>query len=428
MASASFVLRGDLCFSGGPQTIETMQNGFLVCVDGISAGVFQTLPDQYAALPLLDCTGLLVTPGLVDLHVHAPQYTFRGLGMDLELLDWLNIHTFPEEAKYKDPDYAKTAYSRFVEDVRRGPNTRSCIFATLHTESTLILMDLLEKSGLITYVGKVNMDRNGSPALQETSPEASARSTRQWLKQVQHRGYQCTYPILTPRFIPSCTDELMNALCTIQREFHLPVQSHLSENQREVAWVRELCPASLGYGHAYDDFGLFGGETCPTIMAHCVLSDAEETALMKRNGVYVAHCPASNTNLASGIAPVRRYLDEGLHMGLGSDVAGGTRTSIFTAMVDAIHVSKLRWRLVDSTLPPLTAAEAFYLGTLGGGTFFGGKVGSFAPGYACDAIVLDDTRYTPVGTFDLPERLERTIYLSDDRDVVHKFVQGRRLF
>ena len=425
MGTNSFVLHGDLCWSSSPTQVETWPDSYLVCVNGVSQGVFSQCPPDYGQLPLLDYGGQLITPGLTDLHVHAPQYTFRALGMDLELLDWLNTHTFPQEAKYQDLDYAGRAYSRFVEDLRRGPNTRACLFATLHTDATLVLMDLLETSGLITRVGKVNMDRNGTPALQETSAADSLRETRRWLE--ASAAFRRTRPILTPRFIPSCTDQLMEGLRDLQRETGLPVQSHLSENQGEVDWVRELCPRSAGYGHAYHDFGLFGGPDCPTIMAHCVLSDQEETDLMKAQGVWIAHCPASNTNLSSGVAPVRRYLDQGLRMGLGSDVAGGTHTSIFRAMADAVQVSKLRWRLQDRSLAPLTAAEAFYLGTLGGGSFFG-QVGSFAPGYDCDALVIDDSRYASVDPRSLEERLEQTIYLSEDRDITHKFVQGLKLF
>ncbi|NCE65987.1 guanine deaminase [Pseudoflavonifractor sp. 524-17] len=426
MNQTSFVLKGDICYSAGPNELYTAPDGFLVCLQGQCAGVFPALPEQYASLPLLDYSGFLVTPGLTDLHVHAPQYTFRGLGMDLELLDWLNTHTFPEEAKYRDLDYAETAYRRFVDDVRAGPNTRACIFATVHPEATLLLMDLLEESGLVTLVGKVNMDRNSTPDLQEISAQASAEATLAWLE-AQAGRYQRTGPILTPRFLPSCTDGLMERLAQIQQQHHLPVQSHLSENQGEVAWVRELCPSSSSYGDAYDSFGLFGGADCPTIMAHCVLCTQDEIALMKARGIYVAHCPASNTNLASGIAPVRRYLDEGIPVGLGSDVAGGTHTSIFRAMADAVQVSKLRWRLSDQARAPLTAAEAFYLGTLGGGSFFG-KVGSFAPGYECDALVIDDRRFTPAGQRELSQRLERTIYLSEDRDIAHKFIRGAQLF
>ena len=190
--------------------------------------------------------------------------------------------------------------------------------------------------------------------------------------------------------------------------------------------MRELCPGAKSYGDAYHAFGLFGGPACPTIMAHCVYSEGEEAELLKERNVFIAHCPASNTNLSSGIAPVRRFLRDGLRVGLGSDVAGGTHVSVFRAMADAIQVSKLRWRLVDQSLAPLTVREAFYLGTLGGGAFFG-KVGSFAPGYEFDALVIDDARYTPQRRMELKTRLERTVYLSDDRDIRHKFVQGRKI-
>lgn len=418
----SFVILADLCYSTGLHALHTLPGGYLVCQDGRCAGAFETLPEQYQSLPLHDCSGMLALPGLTDLHVHAPQYTFRGLGMDLELLDWLNTYTFPEECRYEDLDYALDAYGRFVEDLRRGPNTRACIFATMHTPATVALMDALEDSGLCTMVGRVDMDRNAPPQLCQTDPEA----TRKWLQQIQGR-YQNTLPILTPRFIPSCSDELLEQLHQLQMQTGLPVQSHLSENLSEIAWVQELCPKSRFYGDAYAQAGLFGGPGCPTIMAHCVHSTPEEMALMRQNQVFVAHCPASNTNLASGIAPVRRFLEQGVPVGLGSDVAGGTEMSIFRAMADAIQVSKLRWRLVDDGLAPLTVEEAFYLGTAGGGAFFG-QVGSFAPGYAFDVLLLDDRRYSPPGALDLSQRLARTIYLAQSQDLVHKYVEGRQLF
>lgn len=153
----------------------------------------------------------LIIPGFTDLHLHAPQYAYRGTGMDLELLDWLNTITFPQEAKYADLSYAKKAYSIFVDDLKHSFTTRACIFATLHRPATELLMDMLEESGLTTMVGKVNMDRNGAPELQEKSAQASAQDTRQWLEEIKGR-YDHTYPILTPRFTPSCTDELMTEL------------------------------------------------------------------------------------------------------------------------------------------------------------------------------------------------------------------------
>lgn len=426
MNKKSFVIKADICFSQSKTKLETRKDSYLVCIDGISQGVFSTLPQEYEDLELIDYSGKLVTPGLVDLHVHAPQYHFRGLGMDLELLDWLNAYTFPQEARYENLLYAKETYQRFVEDVRRGPNTRSVVFSTLHVPATILLMDMFEKSGLVTYIGKVNMDRNGAPELEEKSAEDSVKDTIAWIEETKGR-YLRTFPIITPRFIPSCTDELMTRLGEIQKDYQLKAQSHLSENLGEIAWVKDLCPNTSCYGEAYDQFGLFGGENCPTIMAHCVWSPENEQELMKKNGVFIAHCPNSNINLASGIAPIRKYMEDNQKVGLGSDVAGGTHTSIFKAMVDAIGVSKLRYRLVDTKLKPLTVAEAFYLGTLGGGEFFG-RVGSFAYGYEFDAIVIDDSRFTPANNWNVEQRLERAVYLSEDRDIVHKFVQGEKLF
>lgn len=426
MKTGSFVLKGDLCYSLDRDHLKAVENGYLVCVDGMSAGTFDRLPEEYRALPLKDYTGKLIVPGLVDLHVHAPQYTFRGLGLDMELLEWLERNTFPEEAKYRDIEYARAAYRIFAEDLRNGPNTRACIFATVHVPGTLVLMDILEESGLITMVGKVNMDRNASDVLLEADAAASLRATGEWLDAVKGK-YLRTTPILTPRFVPSCTDALLDGLGEIQRRRGLPVQSHLSENRGEVKWVKELCPWSSCYADAYDRFGLFGGPGCPTIMAHCVLSGEEEVALMKERGVYVAHCPQSNTNLASGVAPVRRYLEQGLRLGLGSDVAGGNQISIFRAMADAIQASKLRWRLQDESLAPLTVPEVFWMGTMGGGSFFG-KVGSFEAGYELDAVVLNDARLCSVRRFSVEERLERMIYLAEECGVEAKFAAGTQLF
>ena len=182
MKTTSFVLRGDLAYSLSPTQWHTVPNGYLVCVDGRSAGVFEQLPEQYAALPLLDFTGKLIVPGLVDLHAHAPQYTYRALGMDLELLDWLNRHTFPAEARYADLDFAGAAYDRFVGDLRKSFTTRACLFATSHTDATLLLMEKLEESGLVTYVGKVNMDRNCNSPAREENAVRSVQETVRWLE------------------------------------------------------------------------------------------------------------------------------------------------------------------------------------------------------------------------------------------------------
>jgi guanine deaminase len=420
----TFVLRGDICYSKGPGSLRCIEDGYLVCENGTARGAYASLPEQYENFPLLDRAGKLILPGLVDLHMHAPQFAFRGLGMDYELLEWLESYTFPEESKYRNLGYARTAYAAVVRNLVDGPNTRCCLFATIHLPATRLLMDLLEGSGLVCMVGKVNMDRNSPAYLCEESAERSAEDTRRWLQKSAGR-YKNTYPIITPRFIPTCSDELMRALAEIQKEFNVPVQSHLSESIAEIEWVRELCPSSSSYADAYRQLGLFGGSV-PTIMAHCVWSDSAETELIRQNNVYIAHCPQSNTNLTSGIAPVRRFIDNGISVGLGSDVAGGCHTPIFRAMSDAIQVSKLRYRLVEHGDSPLTVKEVFYLGTLGGGSFFG-KVGSFEDGYEFDAIVINDDDLCAPFPLALEERLSRVIYLSDERHISEKYVRGHRV-
>ena len=169
----NFVCKGQLFFSTGPNGHRCIPNGFLVCTEGLCQGAFPVLPEAYRDLPLLDFGDRLILPGLVDLHLHGPQFAYRGLGMDLELLDWLNTHTFPEEAKFRDLAYAGPAYRQFVAALQGSFTTRAAIFATAHTEATLLLMDLLEESGLITRVGRVSMDRDCPEHLREPGPEAA---------------------------------------------------------------------------------------------------------------------------------------------------------------------------------------------------------------------------------------------------------------
>ncbi|MDU5504660.1 MAG: amidohydrolase family protein [Anaerococcus vaginalis] len=421
----TFALKGNIIYSKNQNELNLFENSYLICQDGKSMGVFEKLDEKYKNIEVIDFGNKIISPGLVDLHIHAPQYNFRGMGMDLELLDWLNTYTFPSEAKFKDENYAKRSYQRFVNYLKFGPNTRHIIFASLHVKSTQILMDLMEKTKMVSFVGKVNMDRNGGVDLEEKDADESEKATLNWLENIKGK-YKNTYPILTPRFIPSCTDELLEKLRKIKDDYKLPIQSHLSENLGEIEWVKELVPKSKFYGEAYELFDLFGKNN-KTVMAHCVYSNEDEQNLIKENKVFIAHCPDSNTNLTSGIAPAGKYLRDGQKIGLGSDVAGGSHASIFKAMADAIKVSKLRYRLVDEKISPLSLEEAFYMATLGGGEFFG-KVGSFEKGYEFDAIIIDDEKLLEEDKFNLKQRLERIVYLSKDEDVVSKFVRGEKVF
>ena len=420
----SYLLKGNLCYSAAQTHIRIVPNAYLVCENGRSAGVFTQLPERYAPLPVTDFGDRLILPGLTDLHVHAPQFAFRGLGMDMELLDWLNTYTFPEESKYRDMEYAQRAYRQFVAHLRTSATTRVGVFATIHLPATEFLMQELENSGLVSYVGKVNMDRNSPDYLREADAKTALEDTERWICETRS-AFAHTKPILTPRFIPSCSDELLRGLGALADKYDLPVQSHLSENFGEIAWVRELCPQAAFYGDAYDQFGLFGGKH-PCIMAHCVHSGDEEIERMRQNGVVVAHSPMSNANLASGVAPVSKYLVRGLQVGIASDVAGGETVDLFRVMADALRDSKLRWRLFDQEVKPLSVDQVFYLATLGGGSFFG-KAGSFEPGYEFDAVVLDDTMLDHPQELTLRARLERCIYLSDGRQVAAKYAAGRKI-
>ncbi len=420
------IFKGQICHSKDAQTLEIIENGYILCEEGISKGIQSEVPFDWKDVPIKDYGNKLLIPGLVDLHIHAPQYAFRGLGMDMELLDWLNTHAFSEESKYSDLEYAQKGYQIFVENLEKGATTRACIFGTLHVPATLLLMKLLEDTKLVTYVGKVNMDRNAPDSLREESADASVKETIEWLLECKEK-FTYTRPILTPRFIPSCTDELMKELGVIQREQNVTMQSHLSENPGEVQWVKELCPWSESYTDAYDQLGCLGDKNNSTIMAHCVYLDEEEQKRLQDREVYIAHCPQSNTNLSSGIAPIREYMDKGLRIGLGSDVAGGSSDSIFRAMTDAIQVSKLYWRLINEQRKPLTIEEVFYFATKGGGNFFG-KVGCFEEGYELDLLVLDDVELKTPKVLSIKERLERIAYLSTASQISAKYVAGNKIF
>lgn len=418
------ILKGHLIYSVSAEKLQMIEDGFLVAQGEKILGVYKELPAEYEQETIEDYTGKLIIPGLTDLHVHAPQYTFRGLGMNMELIPWLNTYTFPAEAKYADLDYAKKVYPRFVHDLKHSATTRAGIFGTIHVDSTEYLMAQLEESGVVAGVGKVNMDRNSPDELREGTEE-TIENTKRWLADIEGK-YTRVFPILTPRFIPSCTDAAMEGLEELCRETGLPVQSHLSENVSEIEWVKELHPDTSCYAEAYEKYGMCGSRS-KAIMAHCVHSDKseEEMELLKRNEVWVAHCPESNMNLSSGVAPIKKMMREGIRVGLGTDIAAGSKLSMFAAMADAIKASKLRWVYVDQEEKALTVPEVFYLATIGGGSFFG-KVGTFERDYEFDAVVIDDSQMSDE-EMTLYERLERLIYMDEESRIVKKYVRGRSI-
>jgi len=383
-------------------------------------------------------------PGFIDGHAHAPQYSFIGVGMHLPLLQWLETYTFPYESKFQNVDYARAVYEKAVRRHLNNGTTTCSYFATVHLEACKVLTDILEQVGQRGYVGKVNMDRNGSSGLQEDTQQ-SIDDTRAFVQYVQNKHSALLTPVITPRFVPSCTSTLMSALAEISREHSpkLPVQSHLGENRDEISWVRSLHPESKTYTGVYDDHGLLHDRS---YMAHCIWCSKGERELLREKQTAVIHCPNSNFSLSSGVLNVRRLLQEGIKVGLGTDVSGGYSPSMLDAIRQAVIASKLvsigngSSSDEDSDEPQeesLSYAEAFHLATVGSADALGlgDKVGNFVVGKDFDALVIDpytanspiDEAADPVEATDVLHTFQKFLFLGDDRNIVSIFVGGRQV-
>ncbi len=412
-------LKGNILEALSPDILGVHPNSYLVLEDGRVVGIYTLLPKSMAEAEVTDFREALVLQSFADMHLHGPQYEFAGIGMDRPLLQWLETYAFPTEARYADPAYARERYHTLAQDLIQNGTTRVAMFSSLHTDTTLILMEELEKAGVTGYVGKVNMDRNAPPYLCETTEE-SEKETLRWLEECKRFTY--VKPILTPRFAPSCTDRLLEFLGKLKAERDLPVQSHLSENTGEIALVAQLFPDCPQYWEVYDKYGLFDKKT---LMAHCVHSDARERTAMKRRGVHPVHCASSNNALMSGISPVAQMLREGQAVCLGSDVAGGTTLSMLRTMANSISASKDRGSMAQDSDQEVSIEQAYYMATSAGQSFLGRGIG-FAEGEPLHAIVLDDTTLPKFPNITLRERLLRAVYRLDDRHIRAVYSEGIR--
>lgn len=411
------ILKGHILFTPEAQRFAIYENSYLIACDGVICGIYDVIPEQYRGIPVCDYGENLIIPGFVDLHTHAPQFNQRGLGLDYKLLEWLNEYTFKEENKFSDPVYAAGVYDAFAEELLRQGTTRVAAFATIHRESSRILFQALYRRGIGAYVGKVNMDINCPDFIKEDTL-LSLQDTEKLLQEWAGNGL--VKPIITPRFAPTSTRELLKGLGELALTYQLPVQSHLSENVNEIAWVEELFPEIKEYHRVYQAYHLFG--QTPTLMAHCVhLSDAAVQS-MAENGVVAVHCPDSNLNLTSGIMPVRKLLTAGVKVGLGSDIGAGHSLSMSQTVVKTIQLSKVM-QVLDSQYEPLTLPEVFYLATKGGGSFFG-KVGSFEAGYSLDALIIEN--HSAVQGLSPLERLQQFIYTGTAKDITERYIAGVR--
>lgn len=378
-------------------------------------------------------------PGLIDLHVHAPQWPQMGKALDKPLEKWLNDYTFPLEARYADVDFARRNYTELVSALLANGTTTAVYFATLHTESSVELARLCLAQGQRALVGRVAMDDPSQcPDYYRDETAASAEAeTRAFIRAVAElpgNTAKRVLPVITPRFIPSCTDDLLKRLGIVARETGCHVQTHCSESDWEHGYVKERLGKTDTV--ALRDFGLL---TQKTILAHSNHIEDDDADLIKKTGAGVAHCPLSNFYFANAVFPLRAMLDRGLNVGLGTDIAGGHSPSVFDACRHAITASKALNDGVDARIKPehrgrpgsaVSFKEAFWLATAGAGGVLELPVGKLEVGYQFDAIVID-TRAAGSDIYihpaeDQPEdKLQKIIFNARRNNISRVWVDGK---
>jgi guanine deaminase len=384
--------------------------------------------------------GSYLLPGFVDLHIHAPQYPQLGSALDVPLEVWLQKYTFPLEARYADVAFARKSYRLLVDDLIANGTTTALYFATIHQEATRILADICLEAGQRALIGKVAMDNAEEcpDFYRDASPDQALRGTEDLIGYIRSHpanGAALVKPVVTPRFIPSCTDATLQGLGALAKSCGCHVQTHCSESDWEHGYVLER--HGMTDTESLDRFGLLGRQT---VLAHSNLITARnmDTIRARRSGI--AHCPLSNAYFSSAVFPLKAALAKGLHVGLGSDISGGPSGSLFDNMRSALMVARLLESGVDPNLGPAQRSrqagvwidfrDAFYLATTGGGIALDLPVGHFSPGYQFDAMVIDTTAQN--GTIRLWDDLDRgenvlqkIIYTASKSNVAKVWVGGR---
>lgn len=411
--------------------------------------VSQESPEHAAAVRSWREAGKLVElgwgrvglPGFVDIHVHAPQWPQAALALDEPLYRWLDERTFPLESKFSDVDFAREVYSDLVDQLLARGSTTAVYLGSAHLEASIELAAICDEKGQRALVGKTVMDdpQANPDYYRDASPEAAVRDTETLVREVEAIGrasHQGIWPVITPRFIPSCTDEVLRGLGQVAEKTGAFVQTHCNEGQWEHDVVLERFGKTDPY--ALRDFGLLREHS---IMAHCPYLTEEEGEMFAELGVSIAHCPMANAYFSSAVAPIQRFREQGIHVGLGTDISGGYSPSMYENIRQAVVVSRLLETGVNAMLAPdergglgegtrVSIAQAFWLATTGGAEALGLPVGTFEVGRAFDLQVVDlkrpDSDLTGHGVFTGPaDELARILYLSVPDNVRKVYVQGR---
>ncbi|CCD26573.1 guanine deaminase NDAI_0H04000 [Naumovozyma dairenensis CBS 421] len=340
-------------------------------------------------------------PGFIDTHIHASQYPNSGIFGNSTLLDWLEIYTFPLEASLENLTIAEEVYNKIVQRTLSHGTTTASYFATIDLEATKLLSKICSKKNQRALIGKVCMDRNSPPYYIE-STEQSIESSIELIDYLENNlKNPQVLPVLSPRFAPSCSNELMLQLTNISKAYNnLHIQTHLSENKREIKWVSSLFPNCENYTDVYDKYHLL---TNKTILAHCVHLSPKEASLIKQRNSGISHCPISNSSLTSGECNVKWLLNQNIKVSLGTDVSAGYSCSILNSARHAhlvskhlaMHSSKTTDTSYDNTESvedvELSVPECLYLATMGGARVLDmeDKLGSFEIGKQFDGQLID---------------------------------------
>lgn len=412
--------RGNIIYSKDKDTLVCEENSYVLVYDGRVKAICNNLPDGFLKENVTDWGEKLIIPGFCDMHVHAPQFLQRGVGMDRELLDWLDTYTFPNESMFKDENHARKVYGWFVDELLRQGTLHVNCFPSIHYEASQILFEILEEKGLFAFTGKLNMDQN-SPDYYIENTEQSLIDTERFLN--NHQKNSSVIASVVPRFTITCSEKLLKGLGMLSKKYNAPVHSHMCEAINEMKVVKELFPEYKNGAEIFHKNGLLGQN--PTIMAHCIFMDDDVLELMKNPNCMAVHCPEATANINSGgIMPVKKLLKMGINLAIGSDVGSGVSLSISRGIASTIQHSKIR-NMFDSQWEAVNLSEAFYMATRSGGRYFD-NVGAFEDGYCFNALVIDDSSMHGLQLGPL-ERLERFCYMGDDRNIKMRYILGKEV-
>jgi guanine deaminase len=410
-------------FKDGPGAAQHHTHGAVAIENGkiTALGPADDMKATHTQAEITDMGDHLLMAGFIDAHVHYPQ-TAIVASWGKRLIDWLNTYTFPEESRFGDPEYAAKIANTYCDFALANGTTTAASFCTIHPESVDAYFTAAADRNMRMVGGKTCMDRNSPDNLRDTAQ--SAYDDSKALIDRWHGQGRATYAI-TPRFSPTSTEDQLAALGGLWSERpDCLMQTHLSEQHEEIAWVRDLYPDARDYLDTYEKHGLVREGA---IMGHSIHLTPREITKMRDTGVTIAHCPTSNTFIGSGLCDVTGLNAAGVTTGLATDTGGGSSFSMLHTMAAAYEVAQLRG-------DALHASHLLYLATVGSAKTLGlsDKVGNLEAGKEADVIAIDLASTAPITlssacATNIWEAIFPTIMMGDDRAIAGTWVAGERM-